>query len=200
MNELYAVLCAYLIGALPVSYIIGRVFFKLDLREHGSGNLGATNAFRIMGAKVGVVTLMLDIGKGAAAVLLSRHLGEAAITPVLSGMAAIAGHNWPVYLKFKGGKGVATSAGVCLMLMPISFLFALIVTAATFWRSRYMSLASLAGAVALPLASIFQFYAYRIDPITISEVIFSLIAGAFVFIRHRANIGRLKRGEEKKMF
>ena len=171
----------------------------IDLRQHGSGNLGATNAFRVMGPRIGGATLAIDIAKGALAVGLGWLAGGGSELPLLAGLAAIAGHNWPVYLRFRGGKGVATSAGVFLSLLPVSSLCAIVVFGIVFWQWRYVSLASIIAAAVLPLAALAQALSTPLDCVSAPRVAFAFLAGALVVLRHRANIKRLLAGEEKKI-
>lgn len=190
---------AYLLGSIPAAYIAGRLTKGIDLREHGSGNLGATNVYRILGAKVAVAVLLFDALKGALPVLLLPGLLDtagrwAAWWPVAYGVSAIAGHVRSVFLRWKGGgKGVATAAGVFAALAPIPIAVATAVFAAVLAASGYVSLASLTSAAVLPLAML-VFVGPRAPATAVS-----LLVGAFVFWTHRANIGRLRRGEESRV-
>jgi acyl phosphate:glycerol-3-phosphate acyltransferase len=196
-RALLGLAAAYLLGSIPSAYIAGRLLKGIDLRQHGSGNLGATNVLRTLGALAAVVVLLADAGKGALAVLwLPRALGA---TPpstwaMLYGVAAILGHIRPVFLLWKGGgKGVATAAGVFAALAPLPLAIAFAVFAVVLAATRLMSLGSLSGAVALPLAVVFL-HGPR-DPL----VPIALAVAAFVFWTHRANIGRLRRGVEPRL-
>lgn len=187
---------AYLAGSIPAAYLAGRLTKGIDLRQHGSGNLGATNVYRVLGARIAAIVLLLDVLKGALPVFLLRqvtagpHAGRWAIA---YGVAAIAGHVAPIFLLWRGGgKGVATAAGVFLALAPWSVLAALIVWVATFWPTGYVSLASLVAAAALPVGILVE-HGPR-SPILAVGVLVAL----FVFWTHRANIGRLRRGEEHR--
>jgi glycerol-3-phosphate acyltransferase PlsY len=197
-----AVLVAsYLIGALPFSYIAGRVVKGIDLREHGSGNLGATNTFRMLGAKWAVPVLILDVAKGFLPVFLAGHL---ALPGSVAGpwlrlaamFGAILGHLFSPYVRFSGGKGIATSAGAFMALAPWGFLGAFLTFAATFAARRIVSLASLAAAITLPL------WVYAAGRTGLSEshwsilVVSSIMMGIIV-IKHRSNIRRLLAGTEK---
>ncbi|MBE7559112.1 glycerol-3-phosphate 1-O-acyltransferase PlsY [bacterium] len=197
--SIIVIMISYLIGAVPTAYVIGRVFRGIDLREHGSGNLGATNAFRVMGARLGAATLVVDIGKGVLAVGLGSWASGPAELPLVAGLAAIVGHNWPVYLRFRGGKGVATSAGVFLSLLPVSSLCALVAFGLVLWKWSYVSLASIVAAGILPLAAAAQLLTTAIDPLTPARLALAVLAGVLVILRHGANIGRLRRGQEKKI-
>jgi glycerol-3-phosphate acyltransferase PlsY len=191
---------AYLAGSIPAAYIAGRVTKGIDLRQHGSGNLGATNVYRLLGAKVAVAVLLFDAAKGAIPVLLFPRLfnsladsQSATLWAIGYGIAAIAGHVRPVFLLWKGGgKGVATASGVFGALAPAAIGVSLAVWFLVLVISGYMSLASLAGAVALPIA-IVVFSGVRSPLFPVSVVV-----AAFVFWTHRSNIGRLRRGEEPR--
>lgn len=186
-------LAAYLLGATPTSYIVGRLVRGIDLRQHGSGNLGATNAFRVLGWKAATPIFILDIAKGYVPVALFPRLdGSEAIGWALAyGTAAIIGHMFSVYVGFRGGKGVATSAGVFLALAPFAVLGGLVVWATLVFVTGYVSLASIAAAAVLPL---FVLFTGAPRPV----VVFALLLGLFVIYAHRANIGRLRRGEEHR--
>jgi glycerol-3-phosphate acyltransferase PlsY len=196
MHPLLGVLLAYLAGSIPFAYLAGKALRGIDLREHGSGNLGATNVVRVMGAKVGAVVFALDVAKGALPVVfLPRLTGTVASPwwPILFGVAAIVGHVRPVWFLGKGGgKGVATAAGVFLALAPAATLVAFALWAIVLLASGYVSLASLAAAAVLPIAAVATLG-------TASPVLWvSVLVAAFVFWTHRANIGRLRRGEEHR--
>jgi glycerol-3-phosphate acyltransferase PlsY len=188
---------AYLLGGIPFAYLAGKVTRGIDLRRHGSGNLGATNVYRTLGARVAAVVLLLDALKGALPVLLFPRLDSAAAYPevwaIAYGVAAILGHARTPFLGWKGGgKGVATASGVFMALAPIPMLVALGVFLAVVLVSGYVSLGSLAGAVTLPLL-IGILHGPRTAVFGVS-----LAVAAFVFWTHRANIGRLRRGEESR--
>jgi glycerol-3-phosphate acyltransferase PlsY len=194
-----AVGSAYLLGAVPFGYLIGRAR-GVDVRTVGSRNIGATNVFRTVGKGPGILTFVCDMLKGFVAIcglpLLTRSLGlesGAQSLPIACGCAAIAGHNWPVYLRFRGGKGVATTAGVLLGVGWGAMLIGLGVWLVTFVLSRYVSLASVAAAVAVPVAA-WRLYAERgpLVPWTLTAL------GALVVWRHKGNIGRLLRGTENR--
>jgi acyl phosphate:glycerol-3-phosphate acyltransferase len=184
-------LAAYLLGATPTSYIAGRLARGIDLREHGSGNLGATNAFRVLGWKAATPIFILDIAKGWLPVWLFPQLdGRATLGWALAyGTAAIIGHVFSVWVGFRGGKGVATGAGVFLALAPLAVLGGLIVWATLVFTTGYVSLGSIAAAAVLPLLVLATLGA--------GPVLWMAIAiAAFIVFAHRANIGRLRRGEE----
>jgi len=192
---------AYVAGSIPAAYIAGKVTRGIDLRQHGSGNLGATNVYRVLGAKVAVVVLLFDAAKGAVPVLWFPRLivppvseaGTLTLWAIGFGVAAIIGHVRPVFLLWKGGgKGVATASGVFGALAPAAIGIALLVWPGVLIISGYMSLASLAGAVVLPVALAVM------GGLRSPLFAVSIVVAAFVFWTHRSNIGRLRRGEEPR--
>jgi len=196
MNPAFGLLIAYVAGSIPAAYIAGRLVRGIDLREHGSGNLGATNVMRVMGAKVGVIVLLFDAAKGALPVLLLPPLlgvHGSQWWQVGYGMAAVVGHVRPVFLLFRGGgKGVATAAGVFGALAFIPLLVSVAVFIAVVLASGYVSLGSLASAVVFPLAVIIS------SGIRTPVAVAAIAMAVFVFWTHRSNIGRLRRGEEHR--
>ena len=196
MHPALALALSYASGSLPFAWLAGKVA-GVDLRTQGSGNLGATNVFRVLGWKVGVAVFLADALKGALPVLLLPRLIDGAVDPtvwaIACGVAAIAGHVRPLFLKFrKGGKGVATAAGVFFALAPVPMLVAFAVFVAVVLASGYVSLGSLLSAVVLP--SLLLVTQKPRSPL----FIVSVVVAAFVFWTHRANIGRLRRGEEHR--
>src|SRR5215207_10175024 len=197
------VLLAYLLGSIPFGYLLIRLSVGGDVRETGSGGTGATNVTRRAGRGVGALTLLLDLLKGVAAVLLARALqgaGEGAPWWVCAaGAAAVLGHVFPVWLRFRGGKGVATGLGVFLVLAPPATLCAALVFVAVVWLWRYVSLGSIVAAAFLPLA------VWSLSALGISDraprplLALSTLGAALIVLMHRANVGRLLRGEESKL-
>ncbi len=184
---------SYFLGSVPFGYLIAKRYYAMDIREHGSGNTGATNVWRVLGKKPGLITLSLDILKGvipvaAARLLLPGEYGSA----LFCGLASISGHNWSYFLKGKGGKGVATSAGVFLALVPKQMLIALLVFAAVFYKSRRVSVGSIAAAVTLILTT-FAFY----TPLLLRLMVF--VVGIMILVKHIPNMKRLARGEEPQV-
>jgi glycerol-3-phosphate acyltransferase PlsY len=191
-----ALALSYAAGSLPFAWITGRVA-GVDLRQQGSGNLGATNVFRVLGWKVGVAVFLADALKGALPVLLLPPRIESSLDPALwaiaCGVAAIAGHVRPIFLRFrKGGKGVATAAGVFFALAPVPMLVTFGLFVAVVLASGYVSLGSLLSAVVLPSLLLVT------QGVRAPLFVVSLVVAAFVFWTHRANIGRLRRGEEHR--
>ena len=201
MSPYLGLVLAYVAGSIPAAYIAGKVTRGIDLRQHGSGNLGATNVYRVLGAKVAVVVLLFDAAKGAVPVLWFPRLiappvseaGTLTLWAIGFGIAAIIGHVRPVFLLWKGGgKGVATASGVFGALAPAAIGITLLVWLGVLVVSGYMSLASLAGAAVLPVA-IAVMGGLRSPLFAVS-----IVVAAFVFWTHRSNIGRLRRGEEPR--
>jgi len=196
MHPLLAVAIGYVAGSIPSAYIAGKAR-GIDLRKHGSGNLGATNVIRVLGTKIGLVVFALDVAKGALPVLLLPRYTVAPWPPVwiaiACGVAAIVGHTRPIFLLFRrGGKGVATAAGVFLALAPIQTLLILVVFAVVLLTSGYVSVGSLICASLLPVL-----IGVTLGPKSPIFTI-SVLVALFVFWTHRANIGRLRRGEEHR--
>ena len=195
-----AVVLAYLIGSIPVAYIFGRVLKGLDIREHGSGNMGATNAFRVLGKGPGTIVLILDIIKGIIPVTLVSNvfgLGDALSLAIIA-VAVVAGHNWPVFLGFKGGKGMATSLGVLIGLavqfqvLRIILLLVTIIWVVLFLLFGFVSLASIAAAVVFPILMVAFFEPFPL-------IIMSIVLCVFIVFRHRTNIKRLVKGQENRV-
>lgn len=186
-----AIAVGYLLGSLPFGYWAGRLR-GIDLRLVGSGNTGATNAMRVLGLKVGIPVMILDIGKGVAAVVIARGLSSEDIVPVLAAAAAVAGHMYPLFLGFKGGKGVATGAGTMLALVPAIGLAAFVLWLTVSLATRYVSIGSVVTAIAYPAMCLATGQPW---PITL----YALVAGLWVIWRHRTNIARLRAGTEHRI-
>src|SRR3954470_16662170 len=195
MHPAIGVVVGYILGSIPFAYLAGRVH-GIDLRQHGSGNLGATNVYRTLGWRVAAGVFLLDVLKGAVPVLLVKRYGvgsHLALWAIAAGVAAIAGHAKPIFLLWRGGgKGVATATGVFLALAPLPTLVAVATWAAVVAVTGYVSLGSLIAALALPIA-IAALLGVHSTLLPVSAAI-----AAFVFWSHRANIGRLRRGEEHR--
>lgn len=190
MTAALLIVGAYLLGSVSPSVLLGRAFRDIDIRQHGSGNAGTTNAFRVLGYRLGAAVLAADILKGFLPVLAARILSTPTVTVIVA-LAAIAGHNWSVFLRGKGGKGVATGAGTLLAMMPLTFLFLLGVFFVVLLSTSIVSLASLSAAVSLVPAVI-------VTGKPAPYVVFSLLGAGFVVYAHRANIGRLLNGRETR--
>lgn len=189
--EIYLlILIAYLLGSIPSALIIGKVFYKTDIRKLGSGNLGATNTFRNLGKKAGISVLIIDITKGSLSILIPILL-TTSVHFLIFGMAAILGHSSSIFAKFKGGKSVATSAGVFLVYQPIGFIIALFCFLVILKVSKYVSLSSIVASLALFTYSLF-----------INDIPFMVITGViviFITYKHKENIKRIKNKSEPKI-
>ena len=192
MSLLLALVAAYLIGAIPFGVVLTRLTGVGDVRAGGSGNIGATNVYCTFGRRLGLLTLICDALKGLVPVLAAGSLLDFTTAQVaLVATAAFLGHCYPVYLGFKGGKGVATALGIYLVLSPLSVLGALLLFAGILWRWRYVSLASVSAAAATPLLVAALERSWPL-------VLTTLFISAMVILRHRANIERLRNGTESK--
>jgi glycerol-3-phosphate acyltransferase PlsY len=183
---------AYLLGSIPTGVILAKAFSKVDPRTQGSKNIGATNVFRTAGKKLGVITLLGDILKGLIPVATARWALDSNLWIGAVALAAFLGHLYPIFLKFKGGKGIATSLGVFLALSPLPAILSLLVFGAVVYRWRFVSLGSLSATVA------FLFLLALLNPHRI-YIPFALIIGVLIFYRHRENIERLLSGKESKV-
>ena len=197
MNTVAFILLAFLLGSIPTGYLVARAK-GIDIRQHGSGNIGATNVFRTLGKPLGVFVLVIDALKGFAAVWITLHFGGSSAWPcILAAVAVIAGHNYTPWLGFKGGKGIATSAGVLIALMPWAVLIIAAVWFIVFPISRYVSLASIGAAATLQLAVGGLWFAGCGGNAPLLG--FSLVISALAIWRHRSNIRRLRNGTEPRI-
>ena len=191
MIPLIALLIAYFLGAIPFGYLLVKWKTGADVRSAGSGNIGATNVLRTTGRAAGVATLLLDIAKGYLAVWIAGRLtGHDPLWMSAAAVAVMAGHAYPVFLRFKGGKAVASFVGAFLCLTPLALAAVLVVFVGVVAWTRYISLGSVIGAVVLPLA------VWLILQPTISVVIAAVLAGALIVYKHSANIARVRAGTE----
>ena len=186
-----AILASYLLGATPTSYIAGKLGRGIDLREHGSKNLGATNVYRILGWKYAIPVALFDIAKGAVPVLLARSSSHAWL-PIAVGVAAVLGHMFSPYVSFKGGKGVATAAGMFLALAPIAVLLAIVVWGLCLWLTGYVSLSSIVAVLTVPI------WISLLQPGSTYAFWASLALVALIIFAHRRNISRLLAGTENR--
>jgi acyl phosphate:glycerol-3-phosphate acyltransferase len=188
---------AYLLGSIPFGLLLAKLFAGSDIRKSGSGNIGATNVARVVGPAAGILTLVLDVAKGAAAVWLAAHYSEQNSTAlILAAIFALLGHCFPVWLRFKGGKGVATALGVFLMLSPLAALSALLVFIFVSLAWRYVSLGSVSAAAAMPLLMYFLWAPGHAPPLVVDFG--TLFASALIIFKHDANLQRLVDGTEPK--
>jgi acyl phosphate:glycerol-3-phosphate acyltransferase len=191
MNGLLVLVAAYLIGGIPFGYLLVKAKSGRDVRSLGSGNIGATNVLRTAGRSLGVLTLLLDIGKGVLAVWIAdRLMNGSPIWMAGAALAVMAGHGFPVFLKFKGGKAVASFVGAFLYLTPLPLLATLVVFVVVVAATRYISMGSVVGAAVFPAAVLL------IEHPPVQILAAAAIAGAFIIYRHRANISRIRAGNE----
>ena len=201
MRELGLIILAYLIGSIPTALIISKKYFGIDIRDYGSGNMGATNTFRVLGKRYGTIVMICDILKGMAAVSLFYFLpfylnNELARTNFMIGLglASVIGHVFPIFAGFKGGKGVATLFGMLLVLQPIVAICCVVVFLLALFLTRYVSLSSVLGAIMLPISVLWiwneEEFLYRL---------FALIIAVMVVLTHQKNIGRILRGVETRV-
>jgi len=183
---------AYLIGSIPFALILARRWGTDDLRRIGSGNLGAANVMRASGVTAGVLVAILDVAKGACSVLLAARLSQNAAAPAAAGVAAIVGHVYPVWLRFRGGKGVATACGVFSVLAPPAIPPAIALFLITVALTKYISLGSMVATIALPPLA----YATGSPA---SAVTAAFVAASLIIFRHRSNVGRLRTGTERRI-
>lgn len=194
MLTLLSIVIAYLIGSISVSTLLVRVVKRVDIRSYGSGNAGATNTLRLLGWKYGILVLLLDALKGALSVYIAYALTNHSL-PVeyFAGLAVIVGHNWPVFFGFRGGKGIATTIGVFLVLLPLPALLAGIVALIVVAATRFVSLGAISFVVLSPI-----FLALLTN--RTGALLFSAVAAVLAIYRHRENLVRLAQGKERRLF
>ncbi|HEU4341533.1 MAG TPA: glycerol-3-phosphate 1-O-acyltransferase PlsY [Candidatus Binatia bacterium] len=188
--EVAMIIAAYLLGSVPSGYLVAR-FAGVDIRNEGSGNLGATNVARVIGKRQGILTLIADTAKGWLPVFVALQLGMAPSVAALAGVAAFLGHLYPVFLRFRGGKGVATAFGVLLAVAPLATLVLILIFAVVVLSSRFVSLGSVAAAAAAPIIVFGLSY-------SLGVVAMSGFLALLIILRHRTNIQRLRGGTEPK--
>ncbi len=214
LNLAVVVVLSYLVGSIPTSVIASKVLRGLDIRQYGSGNAGGTNVLRVLGWKVGLLVILIDICKGVLATIVVARLfwdptlpfqnrtpfEDFTVVQIICGVAAILGHVWTLFAGFRGGKGVATGAGMLLGLAPVEFAVAVGIFAAVFVAFRYVSLGSIAAAVAFPLTMFFRENVFMVEIQGYHTLIFFAIGTALLLIyTHRQNIKRLLAGTEHKL-
>ncbi|GBD94498.1 glycerol-3-phosphate acyltransferase [bacterium BMS3Abin05] len=203
LTLLAIVVLSYLIGSFPTSIIFGKIFKGIDIRDYGSGNAGGTNAFRVMGWKIGISVMMIDVAKGLiATVLISQiRIDPISVAPVylqiIAGFSAVIGHIWTIFAGFRGGKGVGTAAGMLIGLYPIAFIFVFIVFLLVLVTTRYVSVSSMTAAASLPLfLLILDYFGRAYKP---QLMVLSLIIVLLIIFTHRSNIKRLFAGNENRV-
>jgi len=192
MNYLIITVLGYLIGSIPNGLIIGKALYNMDLRQFGSKNIGATNAYRTLGLWPAVWVFLTDASKGVVAVCLAQILVGTPVALLMGGIAGIIGHNWSVFLKFTGGRGVATGLGVIAVLVPKVTAIIFLIWIVIVYTTRYVSLASIVAAALVPI--LMWVMSERME-----FIYFGLLAALFVIVRHKPNIERLLKGQELKI-
>ncbi len=213
LNLIFVVVLSYLVGSIPTSIILSKLLKGIDIRQHGSGNAGGTNVFRVLGWKWGVLTIILDAFKGAIAVVIVARLyldsfpfsnitpfDDFTLVQIICGIAAVIGHIWTVFAGFKGGKGIATALGFLITLITIDMLLALAVFTLTVTLSRYISLGSMMAAVSLPIILVVRENIFGVE-IPGYQTILPFVVGLVLLVlyTHRKNIDRLIKGSESKI-
>jgi glycerol-3-phosphate acyltransferase PlsY len=191
MEELLVITAAYLVGSIPFAFLLSRRR-GVDLRQVGSGNVGATNVLRTSGVSAAVLAMTLDGLKGVLAVLVAQRLTSGPATPVAAGLASVIGHIYPVWLRFRGGKGVATAAGVFVVLTPLALAIASAVFLFVVWMTRFISVGSMSAAIALAIGAV-------ATDAPLMVTIGAAVVAAIIIHRHRANVTRLVAGTERRV-
>ena len=201
MKLILLLILAYLLGSIPSGVWIGKLFFKKDIRQHGSGNTGTTNTFRVLGKTAGIVVLLMDILKGTLATCLPMIFHLSGINPLWFGVCAILGHTFPIFAGFKGGKAVATSAGMLLGFNPVFFVYSCIIFIVSLFCTRMVSLSSMISAVLITLSTIVLPY---VAPVILAKpnwllTIIAFLVSSFIFYRHKDNIKRIRNHTESRI-
>ncbi|HAQ1077791.1 TPA: glycerol-3-phosphate 1-O-acyltransferase PlsY, partial [Enterococcus faecium] len=201
MKLILLLILAYLLGSIPSGVWIGKLFFKKDIRQHGSGNTGTTNTFRVLGKTAGIVVLLMDILKGTLATCLPMIFHLSGINPLWFGVCAILGHTFPIFAGFKGGKAVATSAGMLLGFNPVFFVYSCIIFIVSLFCTSMVSLSSMISAVLITLSTIVLPY---VAPVILAKpnwllTIIAFLVSSFIFYRHKDNIKRIRNHTESRI-
>lgn len=195
-------LIAYLLGSIPSGVWVGKIFFDKDIRQFGSKSMGTTNTFRVLGKKAGIAVLLMDILKGTLATCLPMIFSlSSSINPLIFGVAAVLGHTFPIFAKFKGGKAVATSAGMLLGYSPLFFVYSASIFVITLFISSMVSVTSMVSAVLITISTIVLPFIWPTVLPQFNWLLTAIAAGLtiFIFIRHKDNIGRIKNGTENRV-
>lgn len=204
VNLFLMILLSYLIGAIPTAIIYSRIARGIDIRQHGSGNAGATNVFRVLGWRAGLVVLLIDVMKGLTATLFIYQIAissinlDTSILKIIAGLSAVFGHIWTIFADFKGGKGVGTGAGMIIGIVPAAVLAGLVVFIITVVISRYVSLGSILASITIPIFLFVEKFLFQ-SQISTSIILFGLIIPVIIIYTHRSNIERLLKGTENKI-
>jgi len=213
LNLLIIVLLSYLVGSIPTSIIISKFVKGIDIRDHGSGNAGGSNVFRVLGWKYGILVIVLDALKGSLAVILIARLylgnfpfpnatpfDDFTLVQIIAGISAVLGHIWTIFADFKGGKGIATALGFLVTIITIDMLLAVVIFAIVVAISRYISLGSLSAAVSIPLILVIRENIFGIDIIGYHTILpFTVAIAMLVVYTHRSNVLRLLKGSESRI-
>lgn len=213
LNLFFVIILSYLVGSIPTSIVISKLVRGIDIRNYGSGNAGGSNVFRVLGWKWGILTILLDALKGAIAVIVvarfyldrfpfsnATPFDDFTLVQIICGVAAVIGHVWTLFAGFKGGKGIATGLGVLIMIVTIDMALALGIFFLVVGISRYISLGSLAAAVAVPVIMIIRENVFGVDIQGYHTILpFAILLALFVVYTHRSNIERLLKGNERKI-
>jgi glycerol-3-phosphate acyltransferase PlsY len=204
LSLIVIIFLSYLAGSIPTSIIMSKLTRGIDIRDHGSGNAGATNVIRVLGWKIGIVVIIVDVGKGVLATLLISKLRidpvpiSHNLVQIIAGLSAVLGHIWTIFAGFKGGKGVGTAAGMLFSLYPVAGIICLVIFAIVLLGGRYVSLASMTAAISLPIVILIlnKFFNYSIS----NELLyFAIFMAHLIVFTHRSNIKRLIKGEENRI-
>ncbi len=201
MELILLLILAYLLGSIPSGVWIGKLFFKKDIRQHGSGNTGTTNTFRVLGKTAGIVVLLMDILKGTLATCLPMIFHLSGTNPLWFGVCAILGHTFPIFAGFKGGKAVATSAGMLLGFNPVFFVYSCIIFIVSLFCTSMVSLSSMISAALITLSTIVLPY---VAPVILAKpnwllTIIAFLVSSFIFYRHKDNIKRIRNHTESRI-
>ncbi|EMW6188600.1 glycerol-3-phosphate 1-O-acyltransferase PlsY [Enterococcus faecium] len=201
MKLILLLILAYLLGSIPSGVWIGKLFFKKDIRQHGSGNTGTTNTFRVLGKTAGIVVLLMDILKGTLATCLPMIFHLSGINPLWFGVCAILGHTFPIFAGFKGGKAVATSAGMLLGFNPLFFVYSCIIFIVSLFCTSMVSLSSMISAALITFSTIVLPY---VAPVILAKpnwllTIIAFLVSSFIFYRHKDNIKRIRNHTESRI-
>ncbi|GER77203.1 TPA: glycerol-3-phosphate 1-O-acyltransferase PlsY [Enterococcus faecium] len=201
MKLILLLILAYLLGSIPSGVWIGKLFFKKDIRQHGSGNTGTTNTFRVLGKTAGIVVLLMDILKGTLATCLPMIFHLSGNNPLWFGVCAILGHTFPIFAGFKGGKAVATSAGMLLGFNPVFFVYSCIIFIVSLFCTSMVSLSSMISAALITFSTIVLPY---VAPVILAKpnwllTIIAFLVSSFIFYRHKDNIKRIRNHTESRI-
>ena len=204
VHFLIMIVLSYLLGSFPTAIVTGKILKGIDIRQHGSGNAGATNVFRVLGWKAGLFVLLVDMAKGFIATVLIYQIAigafsiDAVILQIVAGLAATMGHIWTIFAGFKGGKGVGTGAGMIVALVPGAVLAGLIIFIITVSLTRYVSLGSILASLTIPVHLFGKHFLFH-RPVPVALLVLGVLVPVLIILTHRSNISRLLKGKENKI-